>query len=51
MLTAEVIRYQLQENGHHRYGCQFFNNNRGKEAVLREYVFRLETATKRSNMF
>ena len=47
VVTAQVIREQAQGEDFCRYGCKFINHNRGKEAVLREYVFRLETATRR----
>ena len=48
LVTAQVIREQPQENQYHRYGCQYVNNNSGKESVIREYVFRLQLATRNS---
>ena len=44
MIQAEVIREQETIGLTHRYGCRFINNNSGKEAVIREYVFRLESS-------
>jgi len=44
MIQAEVLREQARVGAVYRYGCRFFNHNSGKEAVVREYVFRLESA-------
>ncbi|MCL2121696.1 MAG: PilZ domain-containing protein [Clostridiales bacterium] len=46
LVTAQVIREQPQQNSYFRYGCKFINNSFAKESVIREYVFRLETATR-----
>ena len=44
MVQAEVLREQARSGAFYRYGCRFYNHNSGKEAVVREYVFRLESA-------
>lgn len=49
MVQAEVLREQASTATYHRYGCRFINNNSGKESVIREYVFRLESARKHSS--
>jgi c-di-GMP-binding flagellar brake protein YcgR len=46
LVTAQVIREQPKENELRCYGCRYVNNNSGKESVIREYVFRLQLATK-----
>lgn len=46
LITAQVIREQPHENQYRHYGCKYLNNNNGKESIIREYVFRLQLATK-----
>ncbi|MDR0469793.1 MAG: PilZ domain-containing protein [Peptococcaceae bacterium] len=46
LVTARVIREQPQEGKLRCYGCKYLNNNSGKESVIREYVFRLQLASK-----
>jgi len=48
MINAQVIREQSHDERIYRYGCRFLNNNSGKESVIREYVFRLESASRYS---
>ena len=44
MVPVIVLREQDSSTNYHRYGCRFYNMNSGKEAIIREYVFRLESA-------
>ena len=49
MVSVLVLREQARGANYLRYGCRFINNNSGKEAILREYVFRLESARNYAN--
>ena len=46
LVNAQIIRANRSEHEEHIYGCRFYNMNAIKEAVIREYVFRLQAATK-----
>jgi len=50
LITAEVLREQTSDNEYHSYGCRYLNNNSGKEAVIREYVFRLGAAARNKGL-
>ena|GEM_PF-1521200 len=44
IIQAQVLREQPTAGLFHRYGCQFYNLASDTEAVVREYVFRLEAS-------
>ena len=46
LVNAQIIRVNQSEDGIFAYGCSFFNMTSSKEAVIREYVFRLQAAIK-----
>ena len=46
LLNAEVIREQEGSGSFNSYGCKFYDSNNTKDAAVREYVFRLNLATR-----
>ncbi len=46
LLTAQVIREQSIPSNERCYGCQFVSLTHSKESIIREYVFRLQLASK-----
>ena len=46
IIYAQVLREQPPGENYRRYGCMFINNSSGKESVIREYVYRMESARK-----